>query len=633
MDLNDGGKDLFRQENILKYSSHVEFLRRCLKEDLIPTGFRIKWRLTTDFYRDINEKCEKIKRDASLKLMEMTVESCQRKLEQLKSEEVTFETFDSNYLNNFEKNLRKAKNKKFNGLKHRTNKTTKSVQDTELNIINIKGDGNCFYRCISKWKYGSEEEHGMVRREIVDFMWNNQTSYAAYIDGDVKSHLEQQRFTDGRLSSWATEAEVFAATFLFNTTIVIHGDGQVLTFKPQSEVPDGGEIHVRLNAGHFDLLSKSENTRKLQSDGCKGDVDWFDMTTIGAEEITQDVVSDPPDDRSTTNPVTRVQTKEIVTSKTIKKVHKNNTNTNERVVTNLSSRMLTATEEKLLSKGLSFIPTQRNIDVWRVHSDLAEWERRMRLREYFANKEPESDEEDNSSDEEGSVNFIKKKKKSNFTPKPGRDKWLDAYIEVVKKDVIDGIKKKVEMNITNKEEKALKSILMDDTIIIRPADKGSGIVVMDTEKYVSGLEKEVEGSKSYVRASDGKYEEAEKLVKRTVSRMHKKGHITSDMRRYMIPKTAKPGRLKGNPKLHKKGNPMRTIVSGIGTPTEQMAEVAEKELEEYVRKSPSYLQDTTDFLRKLDAINRKLPKEAILFCFDVEKIVSVHSQERGVSGL
>ena len=137
-----------------------------------------------------------------------------------------------------------------------------------------------------------------------------------------------------------------------------------------------------------------------------------------------------------------MQTEEIVTSKTIKKVYKNNSNTNERMVTNLSSRKLTATEEKLLSRGLSFIPTQRNIDVWRVHSDLAEWERRMRLKEYFANKEPESDEEDNSSDEEGGLDFIKKKKESNFTPKPGRDKWLDAYIEVEKKDVIDGIKRK-----------------------------------------------------------------------------------------------------------------------------------------------------------------------------------------------
>ena len=132
----------------------------------------------------------------------------------------------------------------------------------------------------------------------------------------------------------------------------------------------------------------------------------------------------------------------------------------------------------------------------------------MRLREYFANKEPESDKEDHSSDEEGGMGFINKKKKRTFTPRPGRNKWLDAYIEVVKKDVIDGIQKKMEMKITNKEEKALKSILMDDTIIIRPAGNGSGIVVMNTEKYVSGLEKEVESSKSYARASAGKYEEA-----------------------------------------------------------------------------------------------------------------------------
>ena len=145
---------------------------------------------------------------------------------------------------------------------------------------------NKLFTDISKWKYGNEEEHGVVRREIVDFMWNNKTFYAAYIDGDVKSHLEQQRFTDGRLSSWDTKADVFAAAFLFNSTIVIHGDGQILTFKPQAEVPNGGEIHVRLNAGHLYLLSKSENTRKLQSEGCLWDVDWFDMITIGAEKIT-----------------------------------------------------------------------------------------------------------------------------------------------------------------------------------------------------------------------------------------------------------------------------------------------------------------------------------------------------------
>ena len=70
----------------------------------------------------------------------------------------------------------------------------------------------------------------------------------------------------------------------------------------------------------------------------------------------------------------------------------------EYVVTNLSSRKLSEAEHDLLSKGLSFIPTQHNIDIWKVQSELAEWERRMRLREYFAGQNDESDEEEEEDD-------------------------------------------------------------------------------------------------------------------------------------------------------------------------------------------------------------------------------------------
>ena len=63
----------------VRYSSHVKFLERCITEQVIPKGFQMKWRLTTDFYQDINEKCEKVKRDASLQLMDLTLSMCQRK--------------------------------------------------------------------------------------------------------------------------------------------------------------------------------------------------------------------------------------------------------------------------------------------------------------------------------------------------------------------------------------------------------------------------------------------------------------------------------------------------------------------------------------------------------------------------
>ena len=77
-----------------------------------------------------------------------------------------------------------------------------------------------------------------------------------------------------------------------------------------------------------------------------------------------------------------------------------------------------------------------------------------------------------------------------------------------------------------------------------------------------------------------------------------------------MPKLPKPGRLKGNPNLHKERKPLRTIVNGIGTPTEKMAEIAEFQLNEYVEQTPSYIKDTTDFLRKLDEIKMKLPTQS-----------------------
>ena len=157
----------------------------------------------------------------------------------------------------------------------------------------------------------------------------------------------------------------------------------------------------------------------------------------------------------------------------------------------------------------------------------------MRLREYFAGQDemPDVEEESDSSIAAALRSSKKTKKKSNFTPKSGRNKWLDTYIEAVKKDGIEGISKKVEMNITKKEERAMKSLLYDDSIIIRPADKGSGIVIMDTQKYKEGLEEEIHKGNSYEQTDADTYRETEKLVKNTVNRMHRNDHIDDELKR------------------------------------------------------------------------------------------------------
>ena len=43
------------------------------------------------------------------------------------------------------------------------------------------------------------------------------------------------------------------------------------------------------------------------------------------------------------------------------------------------------------------------------------------------------------------------------------------YVEQVRDDIIKGLSKDFKMNITNNEEKALRELLYDDSIVIRPS--------------------------------------------------------------------------------------------------------------------------------------------------------------------
>ena len=75
---------------------------------------------------------------------------------------------------------------------------------------------------------------------------------------------------------------------------------------------------------------------------------------------------------------------------------------------------------------------------------------------------------------------------------------------------------------------------------------------------------------------------------------------------------------------------MRTIVSENDTPTENMAEIAEGQLDQYVEESPSFIKDIQYFLRKINETNDYLPRDAILFCFDVEKLCPSIPKKEGL---
>ena len=53
------------------------------------------------------------------------------------------------------------------------------------------------------------------------------------------------------------------------------------------------------------------------------------------------------------------------------------------------------------------------------------------------------------------------------------------------------------MNITNQGGKALKELLYDESIVIRPSDKSSGIVILNRSEYENEINNELKDNGTY----------------------------------------------------------------------------------------------------------------------------------------
>ena len=156
-------------------------------------------------------------------------------------------------------------------------------------------------------------------------------------------------------------------------------------------------------------------------------------------------------------------------------------------------------------------------------------------------------------------------------------------------------------------------------------------MVIDTQEYIKKVEDDLQSNNTYKRLTTNKLTTVNNKVKKMVKEMHSKGIIDDKLRQYMMPGRVHEGKVKANPKMHKPGAPIRTIISGTDHPTEKMAEVAESQLEEWVTSLPSYIKDTTHFLQKVEEENKRLRTDQILmFAMDVKTLYPSIPRQKGM---
>ena len=286
----------------------------------------------------------------------------------------------------------------------------------------------------------------------------------------------------------------------------------------------------------------------------------------------------------------------------------------------------------MLSKGLNFCPTPNSINDQQLSDDIESFARALRIKEHFSSKtdvELDSDiQSSGSDDEEAPPRFVKK---SSWNPPPSKIPTLEHFIDSVKSDVLrlSKIYHPSSNNLPAEERQSLQDLEKREDIIIKPADKGSAVVVMDKIDYINEAERQLSDSRFYKKLKSDPTNKFVKEISNELKIMHNNGDIDKNTLEYLKPVNSKAGRFYLLPKIHKENNPGRPIVSANDHPTEKISEFVDYHLRQHVEALPSHIKDTTDYLRKMDSLC-PLPTNTTLVSLDVVSLYTNIPHDDGI---
>ncbi|XP_069952924.1 uncharacterized protein [Cherax quadricarinatus] len=149
----------------------------------------------------------------------------------------------------------------------------------------------------------------------------------------------------------------------------------------------------------------------------------------------------------------------------------------------------------------------------------------------------------------------------------------------------------------------------DPNIIVTTADKGGGVVILNTSDYNTKMMDLLNDQSTYEPISTQQWETLTKDFLYKTRQILKRTREGKKLL-YLLPSNPKPAHMYGLPKTHKHNIPLRPITSGIGSAPHKLAGVLAKHLSCLLGTiSPAHLKHSGDLLnriRNLSIRNKKL---------------------------
>ena len=292
-----------------------------------------------------------------------------------------------------------------------------------------------------------------------------------------------------------------------------------------------------------------------------------------------------------------------------------------------------------MTKGLKFTPTPDE-DRIQLGTDIDEFCRRLRLNYIFY--EEENDESNDMSDEPLVRN------KSNFNPKPTKDKHLEETIKNLKSNPLES-RKNIKDNLSRGERKALSKLKADHSIIIKEADKGSAVVIMDRDFYRDKIVQMLNDPNFYQETD----EKADKRTRNLILKLLKKydSELYEEEKDYIANFIFSSSYFYGLPKIHKSTEiseaiaeqnsefveilrpsdlKFRPIVGGPNSVSQRLSHFVDIILKPLCEKVPSFIRDDLDFLNHLPTT---VSPDSELITFDVVSLYTNIPHELGLTAV
>lgn len=308
------------------------------------------------------------------------------------------------------------------------------------------------------------------------------------------------------------------------------------------------------------------------------------------------------------------------------------------VTVNLSNLELSKSDVELLDKGLTFIPTVNSVPLFKFYEAQNRLIRNLKIKDYFSNRSNKDYDYRNKS-------FTPA---TNWTPPDhhvGRS-TLDTIQEIVTstESVLD--KSKIHKNrflilnnrrcnLTNSEKLSLDKIRMDNSIVIKPADKGGATVIMNKSSYLNEAYRQLNNENYYKKLDAPLFHDNVDKINNILKTMVSDGIINSKQFKFLqASKDDKCRIFYLLPKIHKPRDRWpqtdmpegRPIVSDCGSESYRVSQFIDSHVRPISIKHSAYIKDTYDFISKIRG--RTVPRNAFLVTGDVTALYTNMNIER-----